>query len=79
MLTLGASEAKTHFSYLLDRVKRGQGVLITRHGKAVAHLIPAAAVDRAQVDEAIARLKSLRAGGTLGGLSWRELRDEGRR
>lgn len=30
------------------------------------------------VDQAIARLKALRKGCKLGGLSWKELRDEGR-
>ncbi len=79
MFTVGAFEAKTHLSSLLERVERGEEVLITRHGKAVARLVPAAAGERARVDEAIAKLKSLRACSTLGGLSWRELRDEGRR
>jgi prevent-host-death family protein len=79
MLTVGAFEAKTHLSSLLERVERGEEVLITRHGKAIARLVPAAVADRARVDEAIARLKTLRAGSSLGGLSWKELRDEGRR
>ena len=79
MFTVGVFEAKTHLSSLLERVERGEEVLITRHGKAVARLVPAAVAERARVDEAIAKLKSLRAGSTLGGLSWRELRDEGRR
>jgi prevent-host-death family protein len=79
MLTVGAFEAKTHLSSLLERVERGEEITITRHGRAIARLVPAAAADRARVDEAIARLKSLRVGSSLGGLSWRELRDEGRR
>ena len=79
MLTVGAFEAKTHLSSLLERVERGEEVLITRHGKAIARLVPAAGADRAQVDEAIARLKTLRAGSSLGGLDWKALRDEGRR
>ena len=79
MITVGAFEAKTHLSSLLERVERGEEVLITRHGKVVARLVPAAIIDRARVDEAIARLKELRAGSSLGGLSWKELRDEGRR
>lgn len=79
VLTVGSFEAKTHLSSLLERVERGQEVLITRHGKAVARLVPAAVADRADVEVAIARLKELRAGTTLGGLSWKALRDEGRR
>lgn len=77
MVTVGAFEAKTHLSSLLERVKRGEEILITRHGKAIARLVPAA--DRAEVKATIARLKELRAGTTLGGLSWKALRDEGRR
>jgi len=79
VITVGAFEAKTHLSALLERVERGEEVLITRHGRAVARLVPAAAADRADVRVAIDRLKELRAGTTLGGLSWKDLRDEGRR
>jgi prevent-host-death family protein len=79
MLTVGAFEAKTHLSSLLERVERGEEVLITRHGRAIARLVPAAVADRAQVDEAIARLKAMRTGSSLGGLDWKALRDEGRR
>jgi len=38
MVTVGAFEAKTKFSELLDRVERGEEVVITRHGKVVAHM-----------------------------------------
>jgi prevent-host-death family protein len=79
MRTVGAFEAKTHLSALLEEVERGEEVTITRHGKPVARLVPAAAIDRERIDAAIARLKELRAGSSLGGLSWKELRDEGRR
>jgi prevent-host-death family protein len=79
MITVGAFEAKTHLSTLLERVSRGEEVLITRHGKAIARLVPAAMADRERADAAIARLKAARAGVTLGGLDWKDLRDEGRR
>lgn len=79
MLTVGAFEAKTHLSALLERVERGEEVVITRHGKAVARLVPAAGIDRERVRDAVAKLKALRAASSLGGLSWKELRDEGRR
>jgi prevent-host-death family protein len=79
VITVGAFDAKTHLSSLLERVERGEEILITRHGKAIARLVPAAAADRADVQAAIARMKELRARTTLGGLSWKELRDEGRR
>ena len=79
MTTVGAFEAKTHLSELLDRVARGEEIVITKHGKAVARLVPETAADRARIDETIARLKAARAGVTLGGLDWKALRDEGRR
>ena len=75
MITVGAFDAE--LSALLDRVEQGEEVLITRYGKAVARLVPAA--DRARIDEAIAELKRVRAGSSLGGFSWKEMRDEGRR
>jgi prevent-host-death family protein len=40
MATVTALEAKTRFGELLDRVSRGEEVVITRHDKAVARLIP---------------------------------------
>ena len=38
--SFGAFEAKTHLSDLLDRVEKGKRIVITRHGRAVAQLIP---------------------------------------
>jgi prevent-host-death family protein len=79
MITVGAFEAKTHLSSLLERVAGGEEVVITKHGKPVARLVSAAHIDRERVNDAYERLKLLRKGTTLGGLSWQELRDAGRR
>jgi prevent-host-death family protein len=79
MLTVGAFEAKTHLSTLLDRVAAGEEVIITKHGKPVARLVAAHRVDHARATQAFEKLKALRKGATLGGLPWKELRDEGRR
>jgi prevent-host-death family protein len=38
MITVGAFEAKTKFSELLDKVEQGEEVVITRHGKVVARM-----------------------------------------
>ena len=78
MITVGAFEAKTHLSSLLDRVAAGEEVLITKHGKAVARLVGAGDAAREDVDTAIAKLKALRTG-TILGADWKALRDEGRR
>lgn len=79
MITLGAFEAKAHFSRLLDRVAAGEEVIITKHGKPVARLLAVEHRDRSKIDQAFERLKELRRGTTLGGLYWKALRDEGRR
>lgn len=46
----------------------------------IVRLVRAEAADRERrIARAIDKLKMLRAGSTLGGLSWKSLRDEGRR
>jgi len=79
MITVGAFEAKTHLSSLLDKVAGGEEVVITKHGKPVARLVPAAIASHQDVDDVIRQLLALRRGCTLGGLSWKALRDEGLR
>ena len=41
MDTVNLAQAKARLSELLDKVEAGQEVVITRRGKAVAHLSPA--------------------------------------
>lgn len=79
MITVGAFEAKTHLSALLNRVARGEQVLITRRGTPVARLVPAGEGASADVSAAIRELRTLKDGLRLKGLDWKELRDEGRR
>ena len=79
MITVGAFEAKTHLSTLLDRVAKGEEVVITRHGKPVARLVGVARADRDRVNDAFEKLKLLRKRTTLGDFSWQALRDAGRR
>ena len=78
MITVGAFEAKTHLSNLLERVAEGEEVIITKHGKPVARLVSALQIDRERVNQAFEKLK-LRKRTTIGGLSWESLRDAGRR
>ena len=42
MITVGSFEAKTKLAELLDKVEAGETVTITRHGRPVAKLVPAA-------------------------------------
>ena len=56
---IGAFEAKNTLGSLLDRVQRGEEIIITRHGKAVARLIPATGgIDRMQARAALERIRS---------------------
>jgi prevent-host-death family protein len=79
LIQIGAFEAKTHLSELLDRVEAGEELVIARHGRPVARLVPIADAQRERVADAVRRLRVLRRGATLGGIDWRELRDAGRR
>ena len=79
MTRIGAFEAKTHLSRLLDEVEAGAEVLITRHGRGVARLLPVEPPAAAKRQEAVKRLRRFRQGKTLNGLSLLDLRDEGRR
>lgn len=78
MITVGAFEAKTTLSALLERVAAGEEVLITKHGRAVARLVPAGVADRTAARAAIAAMKRESQGRELRGLSVRKLRESGR-
>ena len=60
MREIQASEAKTHLPQLLDDVERGDVIVITRHGRAIARLIPEVDRRRDEIDQAIAGIKALR-------------------
>ena len=86
MRDVGAFEAKTHLSALLDDVAAGETVMITRRGRPVARLVPVDGRERRAADghrgarEAGDALRVLRA--RFGGATVEEileLRDEGLR
>lgn len=84
MREVQASEAKTHLPRLLDEVERGETIVITRHGRPIARIVPEVSRRRAEIAKAVEDLRSLRASIAARGeaLSWDELkafRDEGRR
>jgi prevent-host-death family protein len=60
MESIGAFEAKTHLSRLLDRVARGETLRITRHGKPVALLTPVESADRDRARKAAERIRERR-------------------
>ncbi len=79
-MEIGAFEAKNTLGALLDRVEAGEEIVITRHGKPVAKLVPnAATIDREQVRAAVERIR--RRAKQLGTFDWQVLkqdRDSGR-
>ena len=78
--TVGAYEAKTHLSALLEKVEAGAEITITKHGSPVAKLVPVKR--KTTVEEraaAIAGIRKLSAGLSLGGLKIKDLIAEGRK
>ena len=83
MKEIGAFEAKNTFGSLLDRVQRGEEIVITRHGKPVARLVPnTGRIDRSQARAALQRIRERTRRSGAGKFDWAEvkaLRDAGRR
>lgn len=79
MCEIGVYEAKTHLARLLARVEKGERFVITRHGRAVAELVPVGRRDPEKIRKAIEDLKAFQSTHSLGGLSVREMMKEGRK
>ena len=60
MREIQASEAKTHLPRLLDEVERGETLVITRHGRAIARIVPEAQQRQQEIYQAIEGIKALR-------------------
>jgi prevent-host-death family protein len=79
---IGAFEANNNLGQLLDLVEQGEEVVITRHGKAVARLVPVRPIhSRAQARIAIRRIRERAEQSKLGAFDrseWKSYRDEGR-
>jgi prevent-host-death family protein len=54
-----ASDAKARFSELLDKVEKGETVVITRHGRAIARLVPDQERRQKEIDEALASIRDV--------------------
>jgi prevent-host-death family protein len=78
MKQVGAHQARTHLSRLLNAVESGETITITRHGRPVAKLVPFSSGHRT-VEEAIEALREFRKSHSLGGLKTKGLIEEGRR
>jgi prevent-host-death family protein len=78
--SIGAFEAKTHLSDLLDRVARGEKITITRHGVPAALLVPVTeAAPKMTHKEIVEGMRALRKRVKPGKMSVREMVNEGRR
>ena len=80
-MEIGAFEAKNKLGMLLDRVEDGEQIIITRHGKPIARLVPnATRIDKQQARAALERIRA-RAGNLKGTFDWAAVkadRDAGR-
>ena len=79
MSEVGAFEAKTHLPKLLEQVQKGKSFVITKHGRPVAELIPFRKRDPDKIRAAVDSLEAFQKNHSLGGLSIREMIDEGRK
>ena len=78
--TVGAYEAKTHLSELLEKVEAGEEITITKHGAPVAKLVPVKKEVRSEERlAAIDRIQKLASGLSLRGLKVQDLIAAGRR
>ena len=75
---VGAYEAKTHLPKLLEKVSKGEEIIITRHGVPVAVLSPYDNRNRYASSEIIDRLKQFRKDKKLRGLDLKAMIESGR-
>jgi prevent-host-death family protein len=81
MTRVGTFEAKTHLTQLLERVARGERIIITNRGKPVAMLVPpelGAERDTAQIGREMLEYRN-RVKRALGGAPFRDIAHEGHR
>ena len=79
MSTVGSYEAKTHLPRLLNRVQQGEEITITRRGVPVAKLVPVDETGREEIKKAVEEIRRLRKGFTTGGMSIKEMIQQGRK
>lgn len=79
METVGAYDAKTHLPKLLERVRKGDRITITKHGVPIAILQPVEPGKHDNVHSTIQEIRQFRRKNILDGLSISEMIKEGRR
>lgn len=78
MEQIGSYAAKARLAELLDKVSRGESILITRNGKAAALLTPPPRGRTRTIDQTIVELKVFSQRHSLG-MDIREAIEEGRK
>ena len=79
MTQIGAFEAKTHLSQLLQRVEAGERFVITKHNRPVAELVPFQPSHSGRIRSAVETLKEFQKSHSLDGLSVRQIVEDARK
>ena len=82
MREVGSFEAKNTLGALLDSVEQGEEIVITRHGKPIARLVPnTGRIDHDLAQAALSRIRTRAKDLQFGEFDWEAIkatRDEGR-
>ncbi len=77
--TITLEDAEARFQEIMRQAEAGERFLVTEEGQAVARITPPAETTVEERQAVIEKIKAERKGRTLGGLSIKELVNEGRR
>lgn len=80
-MSISVAEAKSQLSAVFERAAAGEEIVVTKHGKPFVKIVPtdkSAGTDPKELLRRIIELRN-REGATMGDLTWKELRDEGRK
>jgi prevent-host-death family protein len=80
MRSVGLFQAKNELSALVERVRKGEEIMITRRGQEAAILVPASRRSRRAARDVVEHIREARKGArTPSGYTLRKLVEEGRR
>jgi len=60
MREVQSSDAKAHLPQILDEVERGETIIITRHGRPIARIVPEADSREAETRRTMERIRAFR-------------------
>lgn len=60
MREVQSSDAKAHLPQILDEVERGETIIITRHGRPIARIVPETDNRAAEIRKAMERINTFR-------------------